>query len=105
VQRKSGRKNEVKHVSRGSVLDDLGLDVEATLELRLKVEIHEGILRLIERRAYTPRQLERVLDIPQSRVSELLRGKLSLISVKRLLEYMDRVGGKAKLRVSDKRAA
>jgi predicted XRE-type DNA-binding protein len=57
------------------------------LELKLKADLHQDILRLIRQKQYTPRQLEKIFDIPQPRVSELLRGKLSLLSVSKLLYY------------------
>jgi predicted XRE-type DNA-binding protein len=89
----------VGHVTRGDVLDDLGLDEQTALELKLKYQIHVGIVKLVRSSGYSPRDLEKLLDIPQPRVSELLRGKLGTLSVKRLLWYMDRLGGSASLRV------
>jgi predicted XRE-type DNA-binding protein len=75
------------------------------LELRLKAEIHNGVLQLISRRGFKPRQLEKLFDVPQSRVSELMRGKLSLISVKKLLDYMDKLGGTVQIKVKYNKAA
>lgn len=92
------------HVTTGNVLDDLGFGPQKALELKLKSELHLGILRLVQKHRYTPRDLERLLDLPQPRVSELMRGKLSLLSVAKLLWYADQLGGCAKVIVSDKRA-
>jgi predicted XRE-type DNA-binding protein len=77
----------------GSVLDELGLDRQAVLELKLKAALHQKILQLVKRRGYRARDLERILQIQQPRVSELMRGKLSTLSVARLLLYADFVGG------------
>lgn len=90
----------VGHVTKGDVLDDLGFDEQTALEMKLKYQIHQGILVLVEKHGYTPRDLEKLFDIPQPRVSELLRGKLGTLSVKRLLWYMDRLGGSANLQIS-----
>jgi len=53
----------------------------------VKADLHQDILKLIKKKKFTPRQLEKLFDIPQPRVSELLRGKLSLLSVSKLLYY------------------
>jgi predicted XRE-type DNA-binding protein len=72
------------------------------LELKLKADLHQKILQLIKKKKLTPRQLEKLFDIPQPRVSELLRGKLSLLSVSKLLFYAHLLGAHAdvKLRIS-----
>jgi hypothetical protein len=40
----------------GSVLDALGLDRQAALELKLKAELHQRILQLVKRRGYRARE-------------------------------------------------
>src|SRR3984893_5040496 len=89
----------------GSVLDELGLNRQATLELKLKAALHQNILQLIKRRGYSPRDLERILRIQQPRVSELTRGKLSTLSVARLLLYADLLGAKAQIKLKQVRAS
>jgi predicted XRE-type DNA-binding protein len=89
----------------GSVLDELGLNRQGALELKLKVALHQNILQLIKRRRYTARDLERILRIQQPRVSELTRGKLSTLSVARLLLYADLLGAKAEVKLKQIRAA
>lgn len=83
------------HRTKGSILDQLNLTAQERLELKLKADLHQDILKLIKRKKITPRQLERVLDVPQPRVSELLRGKLSLLSVSKLLFYAHLLGARA----------
>lgn len=94
------------HRTKGSVLDQLNLNAQERLELKLKADLHQDILKLIKRKKVTPRQLEKVLDVPQPRVSELLRGKLSLLSVSKLLYYAHLLGAHANVRLrSSKQAA
>jgi predicted XRE-type DNA-binding protein len=95
------------HVTRGSVLDDLGFDPRTTLELKIKAEIHLGILGLIRKHGYTPKDLERLLGIPQSRVSELMNGKLSVLGLSKLARYADKLNGhiQVTVNVTEKRAA
>jgi predicted XRE-type DNA-binding protein len=88
----------------GSVLDELGLDRQAALELKLKAALHQQILQLLKRRGCRARDLERILRIQQPRVSELTRGKLSTLSVARLLLYADLLGAEAEVKLRKARA-
>src|ERR1700686_1441168 len=81
-----------------SVLDELGLDRQRLLELKLKEELHQRILDLVKQRHYGAASLERIFDIQQPRVSELMRGKLSTLSVARLLLYVDLLGAEAEVK-------
>jgi predicted XRE-type DNA-binding protein len=89
----------IAHRTRGSVLDELNMSAQNRLELKLKADLHQDILKLIAKKKLTPRQLERLFDIPQPRVSELLRGKLSLLSVSKLLYYAHVLGARADVRL------
>lgn len=66
----------VAHTTRGRVLDELNLSEQDRLELKLKADLHQDILKLIKKKKLSPCQLEKLFDISQPRVSELLRGKL-----------------------------
>jgi len=83
----------------------LNLNAQDRLELKLKADLHQDILRLIIKKKVTPRQLEKVLDVPQPRVSELLRGKLSLLSVSKLLYYAHLLGAHADVKLRATRRA
>jgi predicted XRE-type DNA-binding protein len=43
----------------------------------MKTQLSIEVMRAIEKKRLTPRQLEKVLDVPQPRVSELLNWKIS----------------------------
>jgi len=98
------RSAENEYRVEGSVLDELGLDRQSALELKLKAALHQKILQLIKRRGYRARDLERILKIQQPRVSELMRGKLSTLSVARILLYGDLLGAKAEVQLKQIRA-
>jgi predicted XRE-type DNA-binding protein len=92
------------HISRSSVLADLALDPQEKLELQIKADLHQKVLQLIRAKRYTPRQLERVLDVPQPRVSELLNGKISVLSIPKLLMYASQLGAEIDIRLKRKAA-
>ncbi len=98
------RSAEGEYRVEGSVLDELGLDRQAALELKLKAALHQKILQLVKRRGYRARDLERILQIQQPRVSKLTRGKLSTLSVARLLLCADLLGAKAEVKLKKARA-
>lgn len=99
------KKNDklVAHRTRGSVLDELNMSEQDRLELKLKAALHQDILKLIQKKKLSPRQLEKLFDIPQPRVSELLRGKLSLLSVSKLLFYAHLLGADANIKLKPSR--
>lgn len=89
----------LSHRTKGSVLDQLNLNAQDRLELKLKADLHQDILKLIKKKKINPRQLEKLLDVPQPRISELLRGKLSLLSVSKLLYYAHLLGAHADVKL------
>ena|SRR5690242_1776853 len=93
------RSKLIAHRTQGSVLNELNMSEQERLELKLKADLHQDILKIIKKKKFTPRQLEKLFDIPQPRVSELLRGKLSLLSVSKLLYYAHLLGAHADVKL------
>ena len=50
-------------------------------------------MKIIENKGYDQRALQKILDVPQSRVSELMTGKISKMSAEKLVSYLDKLGG------------
>ena len=94
-------------VSRGNVFVDLGFSPEEAAILRMKTQLHIEIMRAIEKKGLTARQLEKVLDVPQPRVSELVNGKISRMTADLLAKYLYRLGREVemKTKTSRRRAA
>lgn len=86
--------NKATHVTRGSVLDDLGFSPAATTALKFKAELYRAILKYAQR--YSQKELQVILGEPQPRISELLNGKIASKSVDKLLFYAGRLGIEAK---------
>ncbi len=89
----------VNHVTRGDVLDDLGLTRSEATALKVKADLLDAIRNEIERRKYTQRQLVDILDEHQPAVSNLLRCRITQVSIEKLLRYSDRLGMRARLKV------
>ena len=91
------RKTKPTHVSTNRLFEDLGLSSEEAAVLEFKLTLHNEIMKEVERRKLTSRQLEKILDIPQPRASELLNGKLTHMSADRLTKYLYRLGRRVKV--------
>ena len=88
--------NKPTHVTRGNVLEDMGLSPGQAEILRFKADLYQAVLK--HARKYSPKQLQAILAEPQPRVSELLNGKIANKSVDKLLYYAGRLGIEAKAR-------
>ncbi len=95
----------VTHVTRGDVLDDLGFTRSEATALKIKADLLDAIRTEIERKKYTQRQLVSILDEHQSAVSNLMRGRITQVSIEKLLRYSDRLGMRAMLKVLPARQA
>src|SRR5512136_681061 len=99
----SAKENKPTHISRGNVIDDLGFSPEEAAAIKLKASLHAEILRVVEKRKLKARELEKILDQPQPRISELLNGKISKVSAEKLAGYLSRLG--IEIKISARKAA
>jgi predicted XRE-type DNA-binding protein len=83
--------SKTNHVTTGDVLDDLGFSRSEASALKIKASIVEAILAEIDRRGFTQRQLVDMLDEYQPNVSNLQHGRISKVSIEKLLSYADRL--------------
>lgn len=89
---RSAAKNRPAHVTSSDVFRDLGFSREEALALKFKARILIAILDEVKRKGYRQAQLVEVLDEHQPVVSNLLRGKITQMSIEKLLIYADRLG-------------
>ena len=85
------------HVSTDKLFEDLGFSREQAAVLELKLSLHNEIMKVVEKQKLTSRQLEKILDVTQSRASELLNGKISQMTADRLTKYLYRLGRQVKV--------
>ena len=89
------RADKPKHVTRGNVLDDLGLVADQATVLKFKAQLYQAILKHSQK--YSQEELQVILGEPQPRVSELLNGKIANKSIDRLLYCAARLGIEAEV--------
>lgn len=100
-------KNEPTHVTKadGNVFTDLGFDDADAIVMQMKVDLHTEIVKVVKNKKLSPRELEKLFDEPQPRISELLRGKVSNLSITKLTEYASRLGIRPKIAFDKIKAA
>ena len=88
---KSVTESKPTHVVKGNVFDALGFSASETSALKVKAEILSAILEHVRAEGYTQAQLVDLLDEYQPSVSNLLKGRISQVSIEKLLRYADRL--------------
>jgi predicted XRE-type DNA-binding protein len=81
-------KNATKpHITKRNVFGDLKLSKQQSFETKIKREVWQNLVNHIECGDYTQAELAQILQIYQSDVSNLLRGKFSRFSTDKLIRY------------------
>ena len=75
-----------------NVFKDLGFDENESVELKFKADLYVLLKKTLEKQSLTSRQLEKLWDVPQPRVSEVVTGKLDKVSIARLLNFLSALG-------------
>jgi predicted XRE-type DNA-binding protein len=88
---KSAARNKPTHIVKGNVFDALGFSASEASALKIKAEILSAILEHVRTKGYTQAQLVDILDEYQPSVSNLLKGRISQVSIEKLLRYADRL--------------
>lgn len=94
------KSNKPSHISKGNVIDDLGFSPDEAAAIKLKVDLHIEIMKIVEKRRLKSRELEKILDQPQPRISELLTGKFSRMSAEKLAGYLSRLGAEIRVKAA-----
>jgi len=85
------------------VWEFLGISEDESAELRLRAMIYEKIMQEIKAAELTPRNLEKLLDEQQPRVSNLLNGKLEKFSSDKLFHYLEKIAPKKRYSLREER--
>jgi predicted XRE-type DNA-binding protein len=88
---KSAAANKPTRIVKGNIFDALGFSASEASALKVKAEILSAILEHVRTKGYSQAQLVDVLDEYQPSVSNLLKGRISQVSIEKLLRYADRL--------------
>ena len=102
--RSKNSEQRTPHLTRGSVLDDLGFSASEALEIKVKAELYRELLQYIKGRGFSQQELGITLGIHQPDVSNLLNGKVSKFSVGKLLKFAGKLNLGAQVKLTKPRA-
>ena len=75
-----------------NIFQDLGFDENESVELKFKADLYVMMKKAIDKKKLSNRELEKIWDVPQPRVSEVMTGKLDKVSIARMLNYLSAIG-------------
>lgn len=93
----AGKTNRAGHVTKADVFDDLHFSPAEAASLKIKARILSALLKRIRQQHYTQARLTEVLDDYQPNISNLLNGKISKMSIEKLLSYAHRLNLNAEI--------
>ncbi len=85
--------------SSGNVFEDLGFDTAEAENLKLRAQLMRELEQLIHDARLTQSDAAELLQIHQSRVSDLVRGKIDRFSIDTLVKLLARTGRQVELTV------
>ncbi len=95
---------KVKRIrSSGNVFRDLGFSGDAAAHLTLRAELMVHLQKVIAARGVKQAEVAKLLGVAQSRVSDVMRGRLDLFSIDTLIDMLARLGIHATLALHPRR--
>lgn len=88
-----------------SVWDAIEDSAHEAASMKLRAELANEIIERMRAQKLTQAKAATLIGVTQPRVSDLMRGRLSLFSLDALVDMADRVGLRTRMIVSPKRAA
>ncbi len=99
----TNQKNKPGHMTVGDLFDDLGFSPADTLEAKVKADIWQALIEYIDRNHLNQADLVLRLKAHQPDVSNLLKGKISRVSITRLIQYAGRLNLEARVKIAPSR--
>lgn len=84
-----------------NVFETVSDDPMEVFDLTLRADLLDTILDIIRARGLSNRDLAEALQIPAPRVSELMKGKLQLLTVPKLIGYLGLLGYQLRPRLDE----
>ena len=85
--------------SGGNVFQDLGFDGAEAENLKLRSQLMRELDTLIHKNRLTQSEAAELLGIHQSRVSDLVRGKIDRFSIDMLVKLLAKTGRRVEIKV------
>ena len=76
-----------------NIFEEIGFSRGESLSLLRKAELFDEIRSRVGHLDMTQAKIAKLLGIGQPRVSDIVKGKMSVFSIEMLLEFLDKLGG------------
>jgi len=93
------------HESKKNLFRDLGFDVDASENLRIRAGLMIELSELIENKGWTQTQAAELMGVSQPRISDLVRGKIDRFSIDSLIAMLGSAGVKVRITTTASRVA
>lgn len=94
-----------RHVTKGSVFDDLGFDAAEAANLKIRAALMQAVEEELDKKNMTQSQAAKLLGVSQPRISDLRRGKLHLFTIDALVNMLTKLGKPVSLVIDNRIAA
>jgi predicted XRE-type DNA-binding protein len=91
--------------SKRDVFRDLGFDVDASENLRIRSDLMIELSELIQNKGWTQAQAAELMGVSQPRISDLVRGKIDRFSIDSLIAMLGGAGVRVRITTTASRVA
>lgn len=89
-------------VTKDNIFEDLGFAKDEALGLKLRADCIAEVVRISHENDYSQKELTKILDLSQSRVSDLLNAKISKFNLETLVDYLELLGAEPEIKTKIK---
>ena len=94
-----------KHVTKGSVFNDLGFNEAEAENLKIRAALMGAIEKYIENHKLTQAEAAKLMGVYQPRISDLLQGKIDKFTIDMLVNMLAKAHVSVSLVIDDRIAA
>jgi len=91
--------------SKRNVFRDLGFDVDASENLRIRSDLMIELSELIQNEGWTQAKAAQLMGVSQPRISDLVRGKIDRFSIDSLIAMLGSAGVRVRITTTASRVA
>ena len=90
--------NSITHTTTGSIFDDLGFTDEHAENLKIRAQLMQQLTQIIKDTFNTQEDAAISFGVTQSRISDLMRGKIQRFTIDNLINMMNKSGYSVELK-------
>jgi len=94
-----------KHITTGSILDDLGFSESETENLKIRASLMRAIEKYIDDHDLTQVEAAELMEVSQPRISDLTRGKIDKFTIDMLVNMLAKTHVEISLVIDDRLSA